>query len=399
MKIAVWIDYNHSPKIGGTFSYVDRLIKAIDRYEFGDKLEICFATTHFVEVVGLHKELVRLRTPFELLLSKIPFLCNNTFLQKVARRLLSSSYVKQLERNGVKMVFYPSQFVIRVKDFPFIASHWDIAHRSTYAFPELSIKLHKYRDYYYKDILPKALMIFAESEAGKLELMKYTNLNEERIRVVPIFPGDCSAIKVSEANQDKILKELGLEKEKYFYYPAQFLPEKNHYNLLLAFSQFVKNHSSYKLVFTGSSPQNLFGTIEYIKEQAKVLGVEEQVLFAGFVSVETIYCLYKNSCAHIMASYVGPTNMPPLEAMFIGCPVICSDLSGHREEMGDAALYFDAKSPNQIVEKMEEVINNRDLYMQKIKEQSYISTFTLENALSCINNGFMEASVLRSAWA
>ena len=33
--------------------------------------------------------------------------------------------------------------------------------------------------------------------------------------------------------------------------------------------------------------------------------------------------------------------MPPYEAVYLGCPVIISGIPGHREQMKDAAIYFD----------------------------------------------------------
>jgi glycosyltransferase involved in cell wall biosynthesis len=42
-----------------------------------------------------------------------------------------------------------------------------------------------------------------------------------------------------------------------------------------------------------------------------------------------------------MPAYSGPTNLPPLEAVTLGCPVIYSDLPEFREQMRDAALYCD----------------------------------------------------------
>lgn len=399
MKIAVWIDNNLSPKIGGTFSYVDRLIKEIDKYEFSEGLDICFVTTKFVEIYNLKKEIIRLGTPFESLLSKIPFLRNVVILQRIAYRLYPSFYRKQLERQNVKLIFYPKQFVRRIKDVPFVISHWDIAHRSTYAFPEFSIRLHEDREFYYNNILPKALMIFVESNAGKEELIRYTHLNADRIKVVPIFAGECSSLSVSPGRQSEILYNINLEKCKYFYYPAQFLPEKNHYTVIRAFSCFAKKHPDYKLVFTGSSPQHLFGTIDYIKSEAEFLNISEKVIFAGFVPEEIIFSLYKNASAHIMASYVGPTNMPPLEAMEIGCPVICSDLPGHREEMGDAALYFNAGSVDQLLSAMEEMVENRDLYLKRIEKQSVVGPFKISNAIRSINDNLIEASIIRKTWA
>jgi glycosyltransferase involved in cell wall biosynthesis len=43
----------------------------------------------------------------------------------------------------------------------------------------------------------------------------------------------------------------------------------------------------------------------------------------------------------VMPTYSGPTNLPPLEAVTLGCPVIYSDLPEFREQMRDAALYCD----------------------------------------------------------
>ena len=40
----------------------------------------------------------------------------------------------------------------------------------------------------------------------------------------------------------------------------------------------------------------------------------------------------------VFASIVGPNNYPPIEAASLGCPVILSDLPGHREQMGESAF-------------------------------------------------------------
>ena len=398
MKFAVWISFNYSPRVGGSFSYSDRLIKSIDSYTFAEGIDVCFATTYFTQIGSLNRDVVRIGSPFELILSKIPFIAKNRRFQGLMWKLFNHKYKKYLKNNGIKILFYSSQFDKYVKDFPFIAPHWDIAHRSTYAFPEFSIVLQDWRDKYYSNFLPRALMVFVESNAGKEELIKYTNLNEERIKVVPIFAGECASYNISQEEQDRIISQLGLTRHKYFFYPAQFIAEKNHFNVLKAFSVFVKDHPDYKLIFTGNSPDELLGNIEYIKQSALTMGIADKVVFGGFVPLETIYCLYKNACAHIMASYVGPTNMPPLEAMTLGCPVICTDLSGHQEEMQDAALYFDAKNPNQLSERMREMSENRNLYVQKINNRLKTSEFTIENALNRINEHFIEASKIRSAW-
>ena len=55
-----------------------------------------------------------------------------------------------------------------------------------------------------------------------------------------------------------------------------------------------------------------------------------------------------------MPTYYGPTNIPPIEANLLDCPVAVSDIYGMREQLGDAALFFD---PNNEVE-IAEIIRN-----------------------------------------
>lgn len=47
-------------------------------------------------------------------------------------------------------------------------------------------------------------------------------------------------------------------------------------------------------------------------------------------------------------TFFGPDNLPPLEAMSVGCPVIASNVSGASEQLGNAALIVDHKNPNAI---------------------------------------------------
>jgi len=55
-----------------------------------------------------------------------------------------------------------------------------------------------------------------------------------------------------------------------------------------------------------------------------------------------LHQLYLNAFALVFASLMGPDNLPPLEAMALGCPVVSAAFNGAREQMGDAALFFEA---------------------------------------------------------
>ena len=77
-------------------------------------------------------------------------------------------------------------------------------------------------------------------------------------------------------------------------------------------------------------------------------GLADNITIMGFVSNGNITYLYKHAAGLVMPSYFGPTNIPPLEAMALGCPVAVSDKYAMPEQVGDAGLLFDPDSPDQI---------------------------------------------------
>jgi glycosyltransferase involved in cell wall biosynthesis len=69
------------------------------------------------------------------------------------------------------------------------------------------------------------------------------------------------------------------------------------------------------------------------------------VHFPGFISRDDLIHLYRNALALAFPSHFGPENLPPLEAMALGCPVIAADVPGVREQLGDAALLANPAEP------------------------------------------------------
>jgi len=74
------------------------------------------------------------------------------------------------------------------------------------------------------------------------------------------------------------------------------------------------------------------------------LGLTDQVRWLGFVDEVELVALYQGAKAFVTASRDEGFNIPPLEAMASGCPVLCSDIPVHRELFDGAALFFPAES-------------------------------------------------------
>lgn len=397
MKIGVWLGSTPKATKGGAYSYTDRLIKLIDEYQFDKGIEICFLGLHGGDG-SLRKRVIGIS---QMPLWVYRIVSGSKKLYKLLERfdvriIKRRGLMKILPKHHVKLVYYLTQGYCLDSNFPFVATNWDIGHCSTYSFPELMWDGNSFesRESYYREVLPKALMVLCDSETGKEELLKYTLIGEHKIRILPIFAGEVSTLNVPSDKTEKVLSEYGLEKNRYFFYPAQFWAHKNHYNLVRAFAAFLSNHQDYKLVLSGSDK----GNKDYIKELISNIGIQKKVIFLGFVPIETLFCMYKNATALVMASHFGPTNMPPIEAMEIGCPVLCSDLGGHREILGDSAVYFNSMSIESIEEGMKEIVKNHNQYVEKILKQKSVSLYNAEKSMDRLNSLLVEVAEVRNNW-
>jgi glycosyltransferase involved in cell wall biosynthesis len=75
---------------------------------------------------------------------------------------------------------------------------------------------------------------------------------------------------------------------------------------------------------------------------------------------ETLATVYAHAEALVYPSLYEGFGLPPLEAMGLGCPVVCSNTSSLPEVCGDAAEYFDPNSPESIAETLERTLASPD---------------------------------------
>jgi len=76
--------------------------------------------------------------------------------------------------------------------------------------------------------------------------------------------------------------------------------------------------------------------------------------------------LYATAAAFVYPSIYEGFGIPPLEAMSVGCPVICSNSSSLPEVVGDAAELFDPLDEEQLRRAMERVVTSEGLRKELI---------------------------------
>jgi glycosyltransferase involved in cell wall biosynthesis len=391
LRIGIWITADLKPTDGGAFGYTSELVSNLCRYEFADA-EISFVGDRTYKTDGfrsheISKWLYKGKqniAKFIALLEATLFLKPIVVILKYLERRREITLLRRLDKN-IDVIYYitPDTFIT---NFPFVFTLWDIGHLSMFAFPEVSSNgLFEYRDRQHKFILPQALMIFCESEIGKKQASSYLGLNPDRIKVIPLAP---SSVINDEVHVCK--PSLLDSATSFIHYPAQFWPHKNHYNLLIAFKDVLKTYADFKLVLTGSDK----GNKSYVKDVILKLGLQENVIDLGFIAIEELKWLYINSKGLVMPTFLGPSNMPLLEAAELGCPVACSALEGHEELLGDYGFYFDPRKPNDIADKLLQMINSEG----NKGKRDYISKFNITNTMLSLDASFSELKLIRYCW-
>ena len=109
----------------------------------------------------------------------------------------------------------------------------------------------------------------------------------------------------------------------------------------------------------------------------ETLGLRDKVVFCGYIDQSDLSWLYQNCAVFVMASFCGPTNIPPLEALYFGVPIVISDVYAHREQCGEAALYFDPSSVEDLISKVEMVFiaDTANQMRQKALDRSKLFTY------------------------
>ena len=102
---------------------------------------------------------------------------------------------------------------------------------------------------------------------------------------------------------------------------------------------------------------------EYTKifETVTEYGLEQDVVFPGYLPAEDLPKLYSGAKAFVFPSLYEGFGIPPLEAMACGVPVITSDCSCLPEVTGSAAVLVNPKDSEQLADAMERILTDTDL--------------------------------------
>lgn len=370
MKISVNIQpLLHSDKSGIGF-YEAELIKAIsqidkeneymlDFFSFKNSDEkICAASKYACENSKLNPCKWFSATLYQLIWAFFPLPYRFFFKEKADISHFYNYHVPPFARGKKVAIIYDTV----IKDFP-----------ETVRFKtKMMLKLTLKRS------IKRADRIVTISKFSKRQIIRHFGVSPEKIDIVPcgvnfdIFNPNYSASLVA-----KTAAKYNISSD-YILYLGTLEPRKNIERIIEAYSLLKsKTKTSPALVLAGGKGW----LYESIFEKVKALGLEENIVFTGYVPDEDVPLLMKGAMLFCFPSIYEGFGMPPLEAMACGTPVITSNNTALPEVVDDAAIQVDPYSVEKIAEALQSLVESENLRTELSKKGlAQCQKFTWENS-------------------
>jgi len=224
-----------------------------------------------------------------------------------------------------------------------------------------------FRMFYIKHIIPfflkRANKIFTVSKNTAQDMALHYGMDKDDL-----------VVNYNGVNIEKFLPTLESNEKKlktdkpYILYVARIEhPGKNHLNLIKAYEKLPELYKQkYDLFLIGSDWNGSKVVHEYVKNSSD----HTRIKFLGFVSNYKLPQYYQNASLFVFPSLYEGFGIPVIEAMASGTPVATSSTSSLPEVGGNAAVYFNPESPDDISDVMHTILKD-SRYRKKLCELGY----------------------------
>jgi glycosyltransferase involved in cell wall biosynthesis len=257
---------------------------------------------------------------------------------------------RRLAADHVDLVWFPTY--VEDVSLPFVCQVFDLEHRMKPWFPEVSERGEwEHRERHYRRYLRKATRVIVAGETGREQVVRFFGVAPENC--LPLkHPTPDFALRAAreERRPEELVRARGVQ-FPYLLYPAQFWAHKNHAAALDALAELRSRGEPMSFVFVGSDK----GQQGHVRAQVRERGLDDAVHILGYVDDDELVGLYQHAHALVYLSRFGPENLPPLEALALGCPAIVANVPGAEEQVGDAALVVDPDDPSAVADAIQRV--------------------------------------------
>jgi len=344
---------------GGCETYIRELITALSQItddRIRCSLFVSEANRHIFEHLAPHLRTVLYRQ------QSLPIRVFRRALNELGLSVGPLSYPYR-RKHGVDLMHFLSSTLDRWADVPCVLTLHDLQHEF---FPQFfSKKELRARRMYFPISVEKAIIIICVSRFTKETLIARYGVREEKIRV--IYEGVSTHFRKPVATEliTEVKAKYGLGSGHLLFYPARTWPHKNHIRLLESLAILRDRYNcKAKLILTGGIEHSH----QEVMEAVDRFRLNEDVKHLGLVPYTELPAIYKLADALIFPSLFEGFGIPILEAMSIGCPVICSNVASVPEVAGDAAVYFDPLDVESMANAVYRVLHEPNLRKKMIEK-------------------------------
>ncbi len=237
-------------------------------------------------------------------------------------------------------------------------------------FPKIDAFLYRLK---YRSSALRADKIIAVSKSTKNDLIKIYNIKPEKITVVYQICNEIFGKEIPQAELEKVRRQYNLP-EDFILYVGSVIRRKGLLNIVKA-TEMLPGSLKIPIVAIGNGKEYLQQVLKYVND--KNLGN----LFYHFKGIanEELPAFYRLAKIFIYPSIYEGFGIPVLEAITSGVPVITSNTSSMPEAGGDAPLYTNPDSPEEISKAIEKILTDRQLAETMIeKGLKHAKKFTAE---------------------
>jgi len=254
-------------------------------------------------------------------------------------------------------VFYFGKFIVTIHDL--ILRHFKTQRATTrsafvYWFKGLGYRLVIWL------AVKRAQKIITVSNYVKKDIVNTFNIDPDKVAVT--YEGaPTRSLKVKVQNSKLVLERYKINRP-YFLYVGNAYPHKNLEKLIEALGILIEKYGQdLRLVLVGEDDYFYHRLKKVILPILQSMGKMNNIIFAGFVDDENLSVLYQSAELYVFPSLCEGFGLPPLEAMACGLPVVCSGATCLPEILGEAALYFDAKDPEDMAKRIDQALIDEGL--------------------------------------
>lgn len=209
----------------------------------------------------------------------------------------------------------------------------------------------------FKHAAKNAEKVIAISQQTKRDIVKYLNIDSEKISVVYQGCNDAYKKDYNESQKSQVAKKYNLP-EQFILNVGTLQERKNALSIVRA----IKN-SPYTLVLVGGEKKYAGRIHTYIKNN----GLQKQVMFLKNVPVEDLAIIYQLATVFCYPSICEGFGIPIIEAIFSKTPVITSKGSCFPEAGGPTSIYIEPKDHEMLRGKIDLLFEDSQLRNQMIK--------------------------------